>query len=137
MTGRPVHFWKSLLPSFTSDSRVNFLSFYIHYSFLRSVFVPSLGPCRTQENTIKFLILGILLGFLGKHPMSKHNKNRLFLTGAWVLACLPFLRPFPPFIHCFPRIKIKESYWLGSSGREVRGKGHRRAKGTNKINKNK
>jgi len=43
--------------------------------------------------------------------------------------CLPFLRPFPPFIHCFPRIKIKESYWLGSSGREVRGKGTEGRKG--------
>jgi len=41
----------------------------------------------------------------------------------------PFLRPFPPFIHCFPRIKIKESYWLGSSGREVRGKGTEGRKG--------
>jgi len=54
MTGTPVHFWKSLLPSFTSDSRVNFLSFCMVFVIIYIIYV--IGATRISKIFIIFII---------------------------------------------------------------------------------
>ena len=70
-----------------------------------------------EISTGKILNHKLCLRSVHSHPVSRYRPTTTTLFSKGML-------PQPiPFIHCFPRIKIKESYWLGSSGREVRGKG--------------